>query len=104
MGQKIFFFFRFKEGADREKYKDFSNNIDKPFIMSLPYVSEFDVYVIDNVKKGEFDFDVIEVMETDSWEAWNENYKLPEGERIFALQTEKFCDFGSLTRVLVTKI
>lgn len=61
-----------RPGASLADFERFSEEVDRPLLRRLPGVSRFDAYAVERTEGGTAAFDIVEIMEADSWEDWVE--------------------------------
>jgi len=98
---RILFFFDLQPGVTVEEYTKFSAETDAPYIRSLPFVHNFEVWSKGEVKRGDVDFDILEIVDADSWEEWEAQYQTPGGASTFSEWAERWGSLESLRRVVV---
>jgi hypothetical protein len=75
---KVFITYELNDGVTREQYREWSRTVDQPMASKQPGVLSYEIYEIDGVGTGEPWCDVIEVIEAESWEAWQAVNDRPE--------------------------
>jgi hypothetical protein len=71
--QKIFVMYKLKPGVTIEQYREWSREVDQRITPGQPGVIRFEVYAIEGHDgDGEPAVHVVEDIEVDSWEAWEE--------------------------------
>ena len=97
----VFIAYKLAEGATREEFRKWSVEIDQPIASRQKGVRSYTIYEAPEGEDGPWD--VIEVIDADSKEAWEAVNGYPEmvpvAERFFEL-----CDRDSLTVTYATKV
>lgn len=75
---KVFITYTLNEDVTREQYRKWSRTIDQPLASRQPGVVKYEIYEIEGAGSGEPPYDVIEVIEAESWEAWQAVNDQPE--------------------------
>lgn len=78
MPVKVFISYRINKEKTREEYREWSRSVDQPMASRQPGVLKYEIYEIDGAGEGEPWTDVIEVIEAESWEAWQKVNDYPE--------------------------
>ena len=75
---KVFITYTLNDGVTREQYREWSRSVDQPLASKQPGVLEYEIYEIEGAGSGERPYDIVEVIEAESWEAWQAVNDLPE--------------------------
>jgi hypothetical protein len=75
---KVFITYDLNEGVTREQYRQWSREVDQPMASKQPGVLKYEIYEIDGAGTGEKWCDIVEVIEAESWEAWQAVNNRPE--------------------------
>src|SRR5581483_2227954 len=67
---KAFVMYRLKPGATIEQYREFSKKLDQQVTPNQPHVQRFEVFEIKGAEKGEAPYQIMEVVEVDSFDGW----------------------------------
>ena len=68
--QKVFVMYKLKPGVSIEEYRKWSISLDQKVTPFMPGVHRFEVYEIEGAEKGEPQYQIVEDVDVDSWEAW----------------------------------
>jgi hypothetical protein len=68
--QKVFVMYKLKPGVSIEEYRKWSVSLDQKVTPFLTGVYRFEVYEIEGAEKGEPQYQIVEDIDVDSWEAW----------------------------------
>ena len=68
--QKIFVMYKMKPGVSIEEYRKWSLGLDQKVTPFQPGVHRFEVYEIEGAEKGEPQYQIVEDVDVESWEAW----------------------------------
>jgi hypothetical protein len=78
MSVKVFISYDLAPGVTKERYAQWSREVDQPLASRQPGVLAYEIYWIDGVSAGEPPGQVMEVIEAESWEAWQRVNEYPE--------------------------
>ena len=78
MSVKVFISYDLAPGVTKEQYVTWSKQVDQPLASRQPGVLTYEIYWIDPVGAGESPGQVIEVIEAESWAAWQKVNEYPE--------------------------
>jgi hypothetical protein len=78
MSVKVFISYDLADGVTREQYVQWSKQVDQPLASRQPGVLAYDIYWVEGVSAGDSPGQVIEVIEAESWEAWQKVNEYPE--------------------------
>ena len=78
MPVKVFISYELAPGVTREQYEEWSRTVDQPLASRQPGVLAYEIFWIEGVSAGESPGQVIEVIEAESWEAWEKVNTYPE--------------------------
>lgn len=78
MSVTVFISYDLAPGVTKEHYVKWSKEVDQPLASRQPGVLAYEIYWIDGVSAGESPGQVIEVIEAESWEAWQKVNEYPE--------------------------
>jgi hypothetical protein len=78
MPVKVFISYRINRDRTRDEYRSWSRDVDQPMASRQPGVISYEIYEIQGSGTGESWTDVIEVIEAESWEAWQKVNDYPE--------------------------
>jgi hypothetical protein len=70
--QKVFVMYKLKPGVKIEDYRKWSITLDQVVTPFQPKVHRFEVYEIEGTDKGEITYQIVEDIDVESWEAWQE--------------------------------
>lgn len=93
---KVFTMHKLKKGVTMEDYKKWSREIDQKITLALAGVRKIEVYEILSLGNETPPFDIVEVIEVESWEA---SKKIENSEKLKSLikeWMEKWVDKDSL--------
>jgi hypothetical protein len=77
-GVKIWITYELKDGVSPQRYREWSRAVDQPAASAQPGVREYQIYEVEGAEDGRPWADVVEVIEADSWEAWQAVDSAPE--------------------------
>jgi hypothetical protein len=75
---KVFISYDLAPGVTKDDYWRWSRETDQPLASRQPGVLAYEIYWIDGVTSGASPGTVIEVIEAESWEAWQKVNEYPE--------------------------
>ena len=75
MSTKVFVIYNLKEGVDVEEYKRWSREVDQPTTSNMPGCHSFVVYLVRGEASGKTFPMVVEDIDVESWESWQETLK-----------------------------
>jgi hypothetical protein len=75
---KVFITYRLNDDVTREQYRKWSREVDQPMASKQPGVRKYEIYEIDGSSTNEPWCDIVEVIEADTWEAWQAVNDRPE--------------------------
>ena len=75
---KVFITYKLNDDVTREQYREWSRTVDQPLASRQPGVLEYEIYEIEGAGSGEPPYDVVEVIEAESWAAWQAVNEQPE--------------------------
>lgn len=78
MSVKVFISYDLAPGVTREQYVKWSKEVDQPLASRQPGVLAYEIYWVEGVGAGESSGQVMEVIEAESWEAWQKVNEYPE--------------------------
>lgn len=84
MSVKVFISYDLADGVTREQYVQWSKQVDQPLASRQPGVLAYDIYWLEGVAAGDSPGQVIEVIEAESWEAWQKVNEYPEMQEAVA--------------------
>lgn len=100
---RIIALYRLKEGVTMEEYRKYSLEIDQPITSVQPGVRRFEVYAVTASGEGPLNFDIMENIEVDSWEAWQEVTKSEPMKKVVT-NWPRYCDESSVLLIRGDKI
>jgi hypothetical protein len=68
--QKVFVMYKLKPGVSIEAYRKWSVALDQKVTPFQPGVHRFEVYEIEGAEKGKPEYQIVEDIDVESWEAW----------------------------------
>ena len=80
--QRVFLMYSLKKGVRMEDYKNWSCAVDQQVTPKQPGVNKFEVHEIKGADKGNPPCQIMEYIEVDSWEKWQEVLKSKGMERV----------------------
>ncbi|WP_146607327.1 MULTISPECIES: antibiotic biosynthesis monooxygenase family protein [Spongiactinospora] len=98
--QKIYVLYKLKPGVSPEEYIEWSKTVDQAITSKQKGVQSFRVFLLDGARGKESPWDVVEDIEADSWDAWEEVLKQPameavvEGFRKYAERDSSIAIYG----------
>lgn len=75
---KVFITYRLNDDVTREEYREWSREVDQPMASKQPGVLKYEIYEVVASGTGETRFDIVEVIEAESREAWEAVNERPE--------------------------
>ena len=78
MSVKVFISYDLAPGVTREQYNTWSKEVDQPLASRQPGVLAYEIYWVEGASVGESPGQVMEVIEAESWEAWQKVNEYPE--------------------------
>jgi quinol monooxygenase YgiN len=75
---KVFITYKLNDDVTREQYREWSRAVDQPMASRQPGVLKYEIYEIEGSRGDERPYDVIEVIEAESREAWEAVNDRPE--------------------------
>ena len=103
MATKVFTFYNLKEDVDVEEFKKWSREVDQPTCNSMPACHSFEVYVVKGESSDKEFFMIIENIDVESWEAWQETLE-SEGFARIMKEWPRYGDADSVVSVYCEKI
>ncbi|HZQ03065.1 MAG TPA: hypothetical protein VFA88_03505 [Gaiellaceae bacterium] len=100
---KVFITYRLNEEVTREQYRRWSREVDQPLASKQPGVLKYEIYEVTGAGTGEPGFDVIEVIEAESREAWEAVNERPEMKEAVA-QFFAIAERGSVQVVYADRV
>ena len=97
--EKIIALHRLKEGVTIEEYRKFSLQTDQPTTSNQPGIQRFEVYEVKASGEGPLHFDVMEIIEVDSWEAWEQVTKSAAMKKVM----DDWPLYGDDTSILIVR-
>jgi len=89
--EKVFVMYRLQPGVSFDEYCDWSRNADQRITPRQPACIRFEVYAIESASDGEARYQIVEEIEVESWEAWEETLANNE-MRSLAASLAKYAD------------
>lgn len=103
MATRVFAFYRLKDGVDIDEYMEWSRRVDQPTCHRMKACHSFEVFIVRGEARGQGFYDIVEDIEVESWEAWQETLTSPEFAQV-ATEWPKYGDESSLMIVYCDKI
>jgi hypothetical protein len=103
MATKVFVFYNLKEGVDLEEFKKWSRAVDQPICNSMEACHSFEVFLVQGEATGKPFQMVVENIDVDSWEAWQDTMKLDAFSKIND-EWPRFGDADSAIAIYCEKI
>src|SRR6188472_4103856 len=75
---RVFITYELNEGVTREQYREWSRTVDQPLASRQPGVLSYEIYEIEGAGSGEPWCEIVEVIDAESWEAWQAVNDRPE--------------------------
>ncbi len=75
---RVFITYELNDGVTREQYREWSRAVDQPMASKQPGVLSYEIYEVEGMGSGERWCDIVEVIEAESWEAWQAVNDRPE--------------------------
>jgi uncharacterized protein (TIGR02118 family) len=101
--QKVFVMYKLKPDVDINEYIDWSKTTDQTITPFQPGVYRFEVYQMQGALEGDSPFDIVEDIDVDSWEQWQETNNGP-GMAQIVKDWDRFGDASSLVMIYGDKI
>ena len=101
--QKVFVMYKLKPGVDVQKYIEWSKTVDQTTTPFQPGVYRFDVYRMKGAEKGESPYDIVEDVDVDSWEAWQQAVNGPGMAKVVK-DWDQYGDGSTLVAIYGDKI
>ena len=76
--QKVLVLYKVKPGVTAEEYVEWSKTVDQAITRQQPCVQRFRVFKLEGSRGGSSPWDVVEDLEVESWDAWQECLTTPE--------------------------
>jgi len=103
MSTRVFSFYRLNEGVDIDEFMAWSRRVDQPTCQRMESCLSFEVFLVRGEKRGQDFYDVVEDIEVESWQAWQDTLTSPEFEQV-SIDWPKYGDESSLLIVHCDKI
>lgn len=101
--QKVFVSYKLKPGVDISQYESWSKEIDQRITPGQSGIIRFEVYKIEGADKGEPFCQVVEDIEVESFEKFNETVNGP-GMKYVLETIENYVDMSTMKTVYGSKI
>jgi uncharacterized protein (TIGR02118 family) len=75
---KVFITYNLNDDVTREQYRQWSRTVDQPMASRQPGVLKYEINEIEGAGSGESPYDIIEVIDAESLEAWQAVNDQPE--------------------------
>lgn len=96
MSTRVFTFYRLHEGVDVAEFMEWSRRVDQPTCHRMDACYSFEVFLVRGEARGQGFYDVVEDIEVESWQAWQDTLASPE----FAQVSEEWPKFGDESSLL----
>lgn len=103
MSVKVFISYKINKDRTRDEYRKWSREVDQPLASRQPGVLAYEIYEIQATGSGEPWADIVEVIEAESWEAWQKVNDYPEMKDAVA-QFWTMAEEGSVQVIYGTRI
>lgn len=100
---RAFAMYNLKPGVTMEQYRQFSREIDQKITPTQPHVQRFEVYEIKGRDQGKPPYQILEVIDVDSFEGWIQTTQ-GEGMKKVVEEWNKLCDPSSMVHIWGEKI
>ena len=71
------------DGVTRERYREWSRTVDQVVGGSQPGITRYEVFEMDRSTTGDIGYDILEVIEADSIEAWEKVNDYPAMKPVY---------------------
>ncbi|WP_242907760.1 hypothetical protein [Actinomadura terrae] len=82
--QKVYCLYKLKPGVTAEEYVEWSRTVDQAITRQQPCVHRFRVLQLGGSRGGASPWDIVEDIEVESWEAWEQCLTTPEMAEVVA--------------------
>lgn len=82
MPTRVFTMYNLRPEASIEAFRKFSLEIDQPTCAQMPACLRFEVFVVKGEGSSKPFFQIVEDIEVESWEAWQDTTKSPAFARV----------------------
>lgn len=96
MSTRVFTMYNLQPEASIEGFKKFSLEVDQPTCARMPACHRFEVFVVKGEASNKPTFQIIEDIEVESWQAWQDTTNSPA----FAEVSEGWPRFGDASSVV----
>lgn len=103
MTTRVFTFYRLNEGVDIAEFMEWSRRVDQPTCHRMEACHSFEVFLVRGEARGQGFYDVVEDIEVESWEAWQETLTSPAFSQV-SDEWPKYGDESSLLSIHCEKI
>ena len=100
---RIIALYRLKPSVSMDEYWKWSVETDQPITAAQPGVRKFEAYQVTHSGEGPHQYDVLEDIEVDSWEAWEKVAKMPAMQKVVD-EWPLYCDGSSVLIARLQKI
>jgi hypothetical protein len=102
---KVFTMHKLKKGVIMEDYKKWSREVDQKITLAQASIRKFEVYEIKGSEEETSPFDIVEVIEVESWETLKKIENSEKMKRFLAEEwMKKWVDKNSLVNIYGRKI
>lgn len=103
MTTRVFTFYRLNEGVDVTEFMEWSRRVDQPTCNRMDSCHSFEVFLVRGEARGQGFYDVVEDIEVESWQAWQDTLVSPAFAKV-ADEWPKYGDESSLLSIHCDKI
>jgi uncharacterized protein (TIGR02118 family) len=101
--QKVFVMYKLKPGVDPREYVEWSKSVDQTTTPFQPGVYRFEVYQIKGRDGGDSPYDIVEDIDVESWEAWQQTVAGPGMAKVVT-DWNNYGDADSLVAIYGDKV
>jgi len=101
--QKVFVMYKLKRGVKIEDYRKWSRTVDQTITPFQPGVYRFEPYEIKGAEKGESPYQIVEDIEVESFEVWQNVVKSEAMKRVVT-EWAKYGDESTLIAIYGEKV
>jgi hypothetical protein len=96
MTTRVFTFYRLNEGVDLDEFMEWSRRVDQPTCSLMDACLSFEVFLVRGEARGQGFYDVVEDIEVESWQAWQDTLTSPA----FAQVAQEWPTYGDESSIL----
>lgn len=103
MTARVFSFYNLKPSTDISAYKEWSRTVDQPTCARMNACHRFEVFLVEGGSRRDRFFDVVEDIEVESWEAWQETLQSEAFSQV-SREWPNYADPDSLVSIYCERI